>query len=300
MTDNLRGILAVLVGSTAFVLNDAMVKLSSPELPASEINAIRGVVATVLLAAICSAMGAWRPLSVLLSPMMLLRVGTAAAASTFIAVGLRYMPLPTLTTVLQVTPLAVTAGAALLYGERVGWRRWMAVLAGFAGVVLIVKPGAGSFGAAAYIALIALLCTTVRDLTTRGLDKSIPSLFVATASTGAIALGGVVFAFADGAWVTPSAQAWTYLLSAGMFLVAANVFVIFALRTGEIAVIAPFRYVPVPLSLWFGWLWWGDVLDALALLGIGLIVAAGLYTLHRERASLRKVFVPAPDRSPAE
>ena len=153
MTDNLRGIIAVLIGSTAFVMNDALVKLASPELPASQINMMRGTVATILLAGICSTAGAWRPLSVLLSPMMLLRVGTAAAASLFIAVGLRYMPLPTMTTVMQVAPLAVTAGAAVVYGERVGWRRWLAVLSGFLGVVLIVKPGAGTFGSAAYIAL---------------------------------------------------------------------------------------------------------------------------------------------------
>jgi drug/metabolite transporter (DMT)-like permease len=300
VTDNLRGILAVLVGSTAFVMNDALVKLVSAELPASQINAIRGAVATVLLAAICSAAGAWRPVSVLLSPMMLLRVGTAAAASTFIAVGLRYLPLPTLTTVMQVAPLAVTAGAALVYGERVGWRRWLAVIAGFIGVILIVKPGGGAFGSAAYIALIALLCITVRDLTTRGLDRDIPSLLVATASTGAIALGGLAFAVADGAWSMPSAQAWTYLLSSGACLVAANLFVIIALRTGEIAVIAPFRYAPVPLSLWFGWHWWGDVLDPVSFIGIGLIVAAGLYTLHRERASLGKAPAPALKRSAAE
>jgi drug/metabolite transporter (DMT)-like permease len=298
VTDNLRGIIAVLIGSTAFVMNDALVKLTSPELPASQINAIRGTVATILLAGICSAARAWRPLHVLLSPMMLLRIGTAAAASTFIAVGLRYMPLPTMTTVMQMAPLAVTAGAAVVYGERVGWRRALAVLAGFVGVILIVKPGGNTFGAAAYIALIALLCTTVRDLTTRGLDKDIPSLLVATASTGAIAIGGVAFAVADGAWSTPSAQAWTYLCTAGACLVAANLFVIIALRTGEIAVIAPFRYVPVPLSLWFGWQWWGDVLDILSFVGIGLIVAAGLYTLHRERASLGKA--PALKRSPAE
>ncbi len=300
MTDNLRGILAVLVGSTAFVLNDAFVKLASPELPASQINAIRGTIATVLLAGICSAMGAWRPLSVLLSPMMLLRVGAAAAASTFIAIGLRYMPLPTLTTILQVTPLAVTAGAAVVFGERVGWRRWLAVVAGFAGVVLIVKPGGGAFGAAAYLALIALLCTTVRDLTTRGLDKSIPSLLVAAASTAAIVGGGLVYAPFDAPWSAPTMQAWTYLLTSGVSLVAANVFVIIALRTGEIAVVAPFRYALVPLSLWFGWLWWGDVLDALAFVGIGLIVAAGLYTLHRERASLRIIARPALNRTPAQ
>jgi drug/metabolite transporter (DMT)-like permease len=300
VTDNLRGVLAVLVGSTAFVLNDAFVKLASPELPASQINAIRGVIATVLLAGICTAMGAWRPLSVLLSPMMLLRVGAAAAASTFIAIGLRHMPLPTLTTILQVTPLAVTAGAAIVFAERVGWRRWLAVAAGFAGVVLIVKPGGGSFGAAAYIALAALLCTTVRDLTTRGLDKGIPSLFVAAASTAAIFAGGLVYALFDAPWSAPTMQAWAYLVTSGVCLVAANVFLIIALRTGEIAVIAPFRYALVPLSLWFGWLWWGDVLDALAFMGIGLIVAAGLYTLHRERASLRAVARPALNRTSAQ
>lgn len=300
MTDNLRGIIAVLIGSTAFVMNDALVKLASPELPASQINMMRGTVATILLAGICSVAGAWRPLPVLLSPMMLLRVGTAAAASLFIAVGLRYMPLPTMTTVMQVAPLAVTAGAAIVYGERVGWRRWLAVLSGFLGVVLIVKPGAGTFGSAAYIALIALLCLTVRDLTTRGMDRNIPSLLVATASTGAIALGGLSFAFVDGPWLMPSAQAWTYLLIAGTCLVAANLFMIIALRTGEIAVIAPFRYAPVPLSLWFGWLWWGDLLDVVALLGVGLIVAAGFYTLHRERASIGKAPTPALKRSAAE
>ena len=300
MTDNLRGILAVLIGSTAFVLNDAFVKLASPELPASQINAVRGLIATVLLAGICSAMGAWRPLSVLLSPMMLLRVGAAAAASTFIAIGLRYMPLPTLTTILQVTPLAVTAGAAIVFAERVGWRRWLAVAAGFAGVVLIVKPGGGSFGAAAYLALVALLFTTVRDLTTRGLDKSIPSLFVAAASTGAIGAGGLVYALFDAPWSAPTTQAWTYLLTSGVSLVAANVFVIIALRTGEIAVIAPFRYVPVPLSLWLGYWWWGDVLDGVAYLGIGLIMAAGLYTLHRERGSLKVAVQSAASRSPAQ
>ena len=255
------------------------------------------MIATVLLGIICTVLGAWRPLSVLMSPMMLLRVGMAAAASTFIAVGLRYMPLPTLTTVLQVTPLAVTAGAALLYGERVGWQRWLAVLAGFSGVVLIVKPG-GAFGAAAYIALIALFCTTVRDLTTRGLDRSIPSLFVATASTGAIGLGGPGVCFRR--WTLDHAERPGLDLSAlfGGFPGGGECVRDHRAADREIAVIAPFRYVPVPLSLWFGWLWWGDVLDGFALAGIGLIVAAGLYTLHRERASLRKVLAPAPNRSP--
>jgi drug/metabolite transporter (DMT)-like permease len=298
MTDNLRGILAVLTGSTAFVLNDALVKLASAELPASEIIVVRGALATVLLVLACMMLGAIRPLGVLLSPMMLLRLAAAAAATTLIVIGLRYMPLPTLTTVLQVTPLAVTAGAAIIYREQVGWRRWLAALGGFVGVVLIVKPG-GAFGAAAYLALIALLFTTLRDLTTRGLDRDIPSLYVSAASSGAIMLAGACIAPFDLAWHMPSERAWGLLAASAACLFVANTFIIIALRTGEIAVVAPFRYVPVPLSLLLGYWWWGDVLDGIALVGVALIMAAGLYTLHRERASLRPGARPVASRSPA-
>ena len=113
----------------------------------------------------------------------------AAAATVFIVISLRYLPLATVITVLQVTPLAVTAGAAIIYGERVGWRRWLAALTGFLGVVLIVRPD-GGLGAAVYLALVTLIFTTMRDLTTRGLHHDIPSIFVAAASAAAITLAG--------------------------------------------------------------------------------------------------------------
>lgn len=166
MTDNARGILAMLIGSTAFVMNDAMVKLVTAELPAGEIIVIRGVLSTALLAIGVVAMRAMRPIAVLLTPMMLMRLAAAAGATIFVVLTLRHLPLATVNCVVQFTPLAVTAGAALLYGERVGWQRWLAAFAGFIGVVLIVKPG-GSFGVAAYLALTTLMFTTIRDLSTR-------------------------------------------------------------------------------------------------------------------------------------
>lgn len=300
MTDNLRGILAVLAGSTAFAFNDAIVKLVSAELPSGEIIAIRGAVATILLSAGCLAQGALRPISVLLEPMMMMRVASAAAATSFIVLALRYMPLPAVTTAMQVTPLAVTAAAAVMYGEKVGWRRWLAILVGLFGVILIVKPGSTMFGAAAYLALTALVFTTIRDLTTRGLHPDIPSMFVAVASAGFITVSGFMIAPFEPTWIMPSAWAWGWLTVAGACLFFANLFIVVALRTGEIAVVAPFRYFPVPLTLWLGWWWWGDVLDAGAFLGIALVIAAGLYTLHRERASLRGAAASTAKRSPAE
>ena len=300
MTDNLRGIVAVLIGSTAFVLNDAIVKLVSAELPAGEIIVVRGLIATAMLTVGCVAMGAVRPLAILLTPMMLLRLVTVAAATCFIVLSLRYMPLPTMTTVLQMTPLAVTAGAAIIYGEKVGWQRWLAAFAGFIGVMLIVKPGNAAFGSAAYLALTALLFTTVRDLTTRGIDRDIPSIYVAAASAAAIMLGGFVVALVDAPWTIPSSRAMGWLTVSGACLFLANTFIIVALRTGEIAVIAPFRYVPVPLALALGYWWWGDVPDAIAFAGIGLVLAAGLFTLHRERGSLKAAPRPAIKGSPGE
>ncbi|MBX9589725.1 MAG: DMT family transporter [Hyphomonadaceae bacterium] len=300
MTDNLRGILAVLIGSTAFAFNDAIVKLVSAELPSGEIIVIRGAIATVMLATVSIAIGAVRPLSSLMTPIMLLRIVSAAAATTCIVLSLRYMPLPTVTTAMQVTPLAVTAGAAIVFGEKVGWRRWLATLAGFLGVVLIVKPGTQAFGAAAYLALTALLFTTMRDLATRGLDRDMPSIFVAAATAAAITLSGFVVAPFDAPWTVPSWWALGWLTVCGVCLFVANIFMVVALRTGEIAVVAPFRYAPVPLTVWLGYWWWGDVLDSTAFLGIGLVVAAGLYTLHRERSTLRNRAQGVAKRSPAQ
>lgn len=298
MSENLRGILAVLTGSAAFVLNDGTVKLVSAELPSGEILIVRGILSTIMLFAAVLALGAMRPLSTLLGPMMLLRLFSAAAATAFIVLSLRYLPLATVNTILQVTPLAVTAGAALLLGEKVGWQRWMAALAGFVGVLLIIRPGA-DFDTAAYLALTALVFTTMRDLSTRSLERGIPSILVAAASAAAITLSGFAVVPFDADWSMPSGRAWGLLTASAACLFVANTFIIMGLRTGEIAVVAPFRYIAVPLAVVLGWWWWGDIPDGIAFVGIGLVAAAGIYMLHRERAGLRARAVPTPEESPA-
>ena len=262
MTGNLRGILAILAGSTAFVGHDATVKLVSTELPASEIIVLRGMIATAMMVVGVVAVGAVKPLSILLQPLMLLRVLASAGATVFIVLALRYLPLATATTVLQATPLVVTAGATLLYGETVGWRRWAAIFAGFLGVVLIVKPG-GGFGAAAYLILLGMLCASTRDLSTRGLPKDIPSIFVATAGIVAATTSGMAIIPLDPDWIAPTPWVWGVLALCAACVFAATTF----MTAGPL---------------------WGDVPDMIAWLGIALVFGAGLYTLHREHPSLRK------------
>ena len=289
MTDNLRGILAVLIGSTAFVFHDAMAKLLSEELPSSEIILVRGVIGNVMMIAGVFALGAARPLKILFEPLMIVRLLGTGGATVFIILALRYLPLPTVTTVLQATPLIVTAGAAYFYADKVGWRRLTAICTGFLGIILIVRPGGmGGIGDAGFLVLFALLCTSIRDLSTRGLAKDIPSIFVAAAGSVVSTATGVVMLPFDDAWVAPSAFAWMLMVVSAALVFLATTFMTVGLRVGEIAVVAPFRYVPVPLAILLGFWLWGDVPDALAWLGIALVLGAGLYTLHRERASLRR------------
>lgn len=290
MTDNLRGILAVLAASTAYVLHDSMAKLLSEELAISEVIIVRGVIGTAMLIAGVFVLRATRPLAVLFEPMMMVRLLGTGGATFFIILALKHLPLPTVTTVLQATPLIVTAGAAWLYADTVGWRRWSAVFTGFLGVVLIVKPG-GGFGDAGYLVLLALVCTTTRDLSTRGIPKDIPSIYVAAAGSVVSTLTGFAILPFDTAWTFPSPFAWMLMVVSAALVFVATTFMTVGLRTGEIAVVAPFRYVPVPLALLLGFWLWGDVPDGAAALGIALVLGAGLYTLHRERASLKRAVV---------
>lgn len=299
MTDNMRGILAILAASTAFVLNDTLVKLVTAELPTGQLIAIRGAMATTLILAVAAAMRALARPRVLLAWPMAVRVTAASVSTLFIVLSLKHMPLAIVTSVLQVTPVIVTVGSALLFKEEVGWRRWATTIAGFAGVLLIVQPGAAGLDAYALFALAALLFTTTRDLTTRLIDKSVSSLFVAGASSGLITLVGCAF-YGLERWVVPSPRALVLLALASVCLLFAYTLIIYAMRTGQLSVVAPFRYTLIPLSLLLGYLIWGDVPNALAWVGIAIVIGSGLYALRSERQSSRAAMPAAlPSERPA-
>jgi len=287
MSSNLKGILAMLASATGFVTNDATVKFITQELPNGQIIFLRGLVATALMGLVTSILGGWRSPTVLLKPAMALRLLAAALATLFIVAALRHMPLATTNAILQVSPLLVTAGAAILLGAHVGWRRWTASFIGFVGVLLIVKPGTDGFVPEAWMVLAALLGSSSRDLITRFVDHSVPSIFVTFATSAVIMLVGLgLMPFET--WVTPTPRAlWLILLSAVCLFVAYH-FGVIAMRTGDIPVVAPFRYTAVVLALVLGFVVWGHVPDLVSLAGIALIVIAGLYLLLNERTAARR------------
>lgn len=287
MTDNLRGILAILISAMGFVTNDAIVKVVTSELPTGQIIFLRGLLATSIMGLLVSISNGWRPVSVLASPAMAIRLVVSGLATLFIIAALRHLPLPTTSAILQVSPLIVTAGSAVLLGATVGWRRWAASLVGFLGVLLVIKPGGESFVPEVWLALLALLASSSRDLVTRFIDHSVPSIFVTFATSGLITLMGLAL-WPFEIWVVPSSQALMLLTAAAVCLFFAYQFGVVAMRIGEVAVVAPFRYSMIVLALLLGYFIWGYVPDAVSVVGIALICGAGLYLLVQERAGIRK------------
>lgn len=297
MSANLKGILAMLASATGFVTNDATVKFVTQELPNGQIIFLRGLVATALMGLVTSILGGWRSPVVLVKPAMALRLLMAALATLFIVAALRHMPLATTNAILQVSPLLVTAGAAILLGAHVGWQRWTASFIGFAGVLLIVKPGMDGFIPEAWLVLAALVGSSMRDLITRFVDHSVPSIFVTFATSAVITLVGLgMLPFET--WIMPTPRAlWLILLSSVCLFIAYH-FGVVAMRIGEIPVVAPFRYTAVVLALILGFAIWGYVPDAISMAGIALIVVAGLYFLYQERAAVRRRAEPAIEPAP--
>lgn len=284
--NNLRGIAAMLIAMAAFVVNDALVKLAAGTLPMGQVIFLRGVLTSLLCLGLLLATESPRALALAASPRVVARgMADVAAALTFLF-ALRSMPIADAYAILQFTPLAITAGAALFLGARVGWRRWLATTVGLVGVLIIVRPGGAAFNASSLLALSSITFSVARDLVTRGIGHDIPSMAIAFVSPLLISFTTLFFPLFE-TWQTPTWQAWAYVIGASALLLAGQIWLIAAMRTGEIAVVAPFRYSIILWSILAGLLIWHEFPDAQTIVGIGIVFSAGLYTFLREQTLTR-------------
>ncbi len=287
-SQNLRGILAILASSAAFMCNDAITKLNLAELPLGEIMFLRNTVASVLCLGLALWMGALRPLRTIAVPAVALRTLGEVSTTVLYLSALALMPLANLTFLMQSTPLAITAASAILLGEKVGWRRWAATLVGLCGVLLIVRPGTSGYNSGTVLAFGAIATVVLRDLSTRRIPAGVPSLLVTLISSVTIMLAGLVMGLFE-TWVMPNADTWIRLVASAVFLSLALYFSVTAMRLGELSVITPFRFASVLFALAMGYAVWRDVPDLWAMIGTGIVISAGLYTLHREQVRRRAV-----------
>lgn len=288
--DNARGAGLMMISMAAFTLNDACMKLLSGSIPLAQAVLMRGMLVTLLLFAVAWHRGG---LSLRFAPadtgLIAIRTVAELGATYFFLTALFNMPLPNVTAILQVLPLSVALGAALVFREPLGWRRLVAIAAGFAGVMLIVQPGGPGFTIYSIYALAAVACVTCRDLASRRLSPEVPSLSVALITALAITLAAAFAMPFDGAGaVTPSWWELRMIALAAFFVFGGYLGSVMTMRVGEIGFIAPFRYTGLIWALVVGWYLFGDFPNRLALLGAVLVVAMGLFSLYRERVIARR------------
>ena len=296
---NQRGAIFMMLAMFGFTFNDTLVKYLTDTMSIGQIMVIRGSIASVLIFLLARHRGALRPIKTAYNRWIGLRLfGEIGGTLTFLT-GLSHIPIANATAILQALPLAVTMGAALFLKEPVGWRRWSAILVGFAGVILIVRPGADGFSPYALLIVGTVLFAATRDIATRMIDHSVPPLFISTITSPLVAMSGFLL-------TPPLSDDWTsvnfgqlgILAASASFLLIAYHFMILTMREGDISFIAPFRYTGFLFAVLLGYLFFGDVPDIYIISGGMIIIGSGLYTLYREfqRKGALEVAAEAPAR----
>lgn len=274
---------AMIASQAVFMVNDTMMKLASKELASGQAIFIRGLFTIVLSAVLAASLGgfrAWPPPSEW--PRIGLRNIGEIGSTLLYLTALFHMPIADITAIMQFLPLAITAGAALFLGEPVGWRRWLATAVGFVGVLIIIRPGTTAFSGWSVVALLAVAAVALRDLTTRRIDRGVPTVLLTFISSVIVTIAAFGMAL-TGDWKPISASGFGLTGGAALFLLAGYYFIIEAMRRGDVALVAPFRYSAIVWAILAGVVVFGEWPDPVALAGTALVMSAGLYTFFRER-----------------
>jgi len=283
LSDNFRGAALMTAAMAAFVFNDMMMKIASDHLTLFQAIFIRGIFTTILVGIM-----AWRKKALFCAVskpdrniLMWRLVGEIGGTLCFLT-ALFNMPIANATAILQALPLAVTLAAALFLGEAVGWRRYFAIIVGFAGILIIVRPGSEGFNEYSFWALAAVGFIVVRDLATRRLSSQVPSLFVALLTSVFITLAGALLS-PTMEWRAVTGDSLLLLGVAALFILFGYLFSIMTMRIGEIGFVSPFRYTNLIWAILIGIFVFGDIPDQWTLVGSSVVIAMGIYAFHRER-----------------
>ncbi len=274
------GIAYMVIAAGLFALMDGMVKWLGPAYPTMQIVFFRSLFAFVPLGIFILRTGTLRSLRTKRPPGHVVRsfMGLAAMSAFFYAYA--HMPLANAIAISFAAPLFITALSVPLLGEAVGVRRWSAVIVGFVGVVIMVRPDAGAFDLVAMVALagsvfMALAMIFVRKLSRTETSGAIVFYF----SLSATVVSG---AFLPVQWVTPSAPDLALLITVGLIGGLAQIFMTTAFRHAPVAVLAPFDYTAMLWAVVIGFFFWGEIPGLNVWVGVVIVAASGIYIVRRE------------------
>jgi drug/metabolite transporter (DMT)-like permease len=280
VTENQRGALFMTASMAGFAVEDVFVKAAAKALPLGQVLLTLGLAGMLIFATM-----AWRkgePLlpAAFLSKPMLVRSGFEITGRLFYGLAITLTSLSTTSAILQATPLVVVAGAALVFGEKVGWQRWLAVLVGFAGVLVILRPGA-DFSLLSLLAVVGLLGFAGRDLATRAAPKGLSNRQLGALGFAMFAAAGAILLAVSGEARVPDAVTLARLAGGVIFGVLGYHALTYAMRTGEVSAVTPFRYTRLVFAMVLAMLFFGERPDLATWIGAALVVGSGLFALAR-------------------
>jgi drug/metabolite transporter (DMT)-like permease len=278
------GIGFMLASVTLYSCLDALAKWTVAIYPAAEFMVVRSITAIAVLLPFLARndFAAFR--NVPKPRLQLLRVVLATGEAVLFFTAVYYLPLAETITVYLSAPIIVVALSAVFLGEKVGWRRWLAVLAGFVGVVIAMRPSAASVSFGSMIALAGAFCSALLMIMVRRLRGTSQSFMAFTQICGTGLFGLVVAPFL---WVP---LPWTHLLiflAAGLASVTGLVCANRALAMAPASIVAPFKFTAILFAATFGYVIFGNVPPLTTIVGAAIIVSAGLYIFMRERSLAR-------------
>lgn len=280
---NHLGAILTTASALAFVINDAAMKWAVQVIPLFDLLFVRGVIAVPL---ICLAMLVTRQFITSLSRADGVLIGCRLLAEIAITycllIALKNMPISHVTLILQAAPLGLTMVAAVMMGEQVSMRRWIAIIFGFIGVIIIIRPGTAGFSPYAIFAVLTVIFIVIRDMVTRRLSPIIPSLPIAALTAFVILLLAMVMMPATGS-VMPTLFQLAVITIAAVAILTAYMLSVIIMRVGDVGFVAQFRYTGIVWAVIIGFFAFGEVPDIWTVAGALLIMGTGIYTLRIDR-----------------
>lgn len=282
----LLGILYMLLGGVFMTLNNAMLKWVSAYPPGQTLF-LRGVFTVISILIILAFLRQRGSLRINSVGGHVVRAACMIVSTFCFILALRYLPLGETIAITFAGPLFLTAMAKPFLGEAVGWRRWMAVVVGFVGILVISRPTEETFRMAALLPLTAAFLAAVRDLVTRRITVSESSwAILMTTTIGLMAAGLCTLPFG---WRMPTLLDALIMAGSGIFVTAGHFYFIDTFRHAEAGLVSPFKYLSIVWAAAIGFFVWGEAPDSWMLTGTTLVVGGGLYILHRELVRHRRV-----------
>jgi drug/metabolite transporter (DMT)-like permease len=270
-----RGIIAMMISALLLMIGDSISKFLLETYPIGQVIAIRQFAALAVILAWALSVGGAPVLRIVSWRGQLMRGGLFLAGTVVILSALDRLPLATVTAIIFASPMFVAALSAPVLGEKVSRRVWIAIFAGFVGVLVMIRPGAASFEWALLLPVIGAAVNGLRDITSRRLSRTDHSLSILFWSTLIVGLGGL--AMSPFGWLPVSAGMLAWFLLAGVISACAQFAMIEGLRLGRAAVVTPFKYTGLVWAVLLGVLLWDEWPDRWLLLGALIVIGAGIY-----------------------